>query len=260
MNGSSATIFMAGTAAGATIATLCACAVKRKSSSTEPDSVGDEEEGSLWRVHPPKVEGGELWRTKSLGGFSLQEIMDCESAPLRAGQAAADPDNFWSSAAVRAALLAEAPLCQPKLSGGGLVRFELNGQPLTQRGFLQMFAQPSLVSGGDVQQTRVAWAPAVAAARAFRMAVLQSCGDSSGSVYWKGPGFALSSLDDEFVALCCGTVAPLSSRGDGAKFTVNPGTVRISMRHCVFHELVRLSCIYLDCFATAIARTEGRKD
>lgn len=231
MNGSSAAIFAAGAATGAAVATLCVFAVKRKPCSTDTDSVGGEEEPSPWRAHPQQVQGGELWRTNSLAGGSLPEIMDCESAPLRAGHAAADPDNFWSSAAVRAALLAEAPLCQPKLSGNGLVRFELDGRPLTQRGFLQMFARPPLVSGGDVQQTRVAWAPAVAAARAFRMAVLQSCGDGSGGVYWKGPGFALSSLDDEFVALCCGTVAPLSSRGDGAKFTVNPATVRTSIRN-----------------------------
>eukprot|EP01052_Picozoa_sp_SAG31_P022774 SAG31_NODE_1831_length_7148_cov_8.788055_2_plen_278_part_00 len=244
-----ATIFVAGAAAGAAAAALmCAVTVKglrpmstglessselrlgEPSGSTTVRQVEEEEEEkpSPWRIHPPKVLGAELWRTKSLAEGSLQEIMDCEDAPLRAGRASADPDDFWSGSARRATMLAACPRIRPRLSSDGLVRFEVNGRPLTQRGFLQTFAEPRLEPGGNVGQTRAAWVPAVAAAQAFRMAVMQSCGDGSGGVYWKGPGFTVSSLDNEFVALCCGTAAPLSSRGDGTKFTVNPATVRDS--------------------------------
>jgi hypothetical protein len=221
--------FAAGAAVGAVAAALCASrtgavAAAAATEQHEPS----EPPASVWRAHPPM--GGELWRTSSLSGGSLPEIMDCEPEPLCAGRAAADPDNFWSSRAHRAALLAAAPTCRARVSGNGLVRFELDGQPLTQRGFLRLFAEegpdqtPRLVPGGDVQRTRSDWAPAVAAARAFRAAVLQCCGDGSGGVYWKGPGFSISSMDDEFIAVCCGTASPLSSHGDGAKFTVNPST------------------------------------
>jgi hypothetical protein len=237
------TIAAGAAAAGVLVAaatTLCAAAaVVPPEPEPEPDEQPELERQSwpVWRSKPPKGGGGELWRTSSFAGASLAEIMDCEPEPIQAGHAAADPDNFWSSAAHRAELLARAPKCNPLVSDDGLVRFELDGRPLTQRGFLRLFAEEEgqvarLVPGGDVCTTREAWATTVAAARAFRLAVLQSCGDGSGGVYWKGPGFAMSALDDEFIALCCGTVAPLCDRGDGSKFSVNPGTVRATTAPC----------------------------
>lgn len=73
----------------------------------------------------------------------------------------------------------------------------------------------------DIDEARRRWARAVAAAGAFRAAVLKCSANHSGGVYWKGPGMAASTMNDPFVALCCPTVAPLSAVGDGSKFETN---------------------------------------
>jgi hypothetical protein len=73
----------------------------------------------------------------------------------------------------------------------------------------------------DLAQARKRWAGAVAAAGAFRQAVNECSANHAGSVYWKSAGFRSDTLDTPFAALCCPTVAPLSSVGDGTKFEVN---------------------------------------
>lgn len=73
----------------------------------------------------------------------------------------------------------------------------------------------------DIAPTRERWALAVAAARAFRSAVIKCAGNSTGCVYWKSQGFSENSLDDEFAALCCETAAPLATIGDCSKFERN---------------------------------------
>lgn len=78
--------------------------------------------------------------------------------------------------------------------------------------------------GSDISQFRRRLAPLIAAASAFREAVSICSELGRFSVYWKSVGFDNSSLDNEFVALCCKTATPLSGVGQCHKFEINPRT------------------------------------
>jgi hypothetical protein len=106
------------------------------------------------------------------------------------------------------------------------VRFIRQEKALTQREFLELFANFDMFVG-DVAEVRRKWATATVAAAAFRQAVLECSANGgspvhpNGSVYWKGPGFSKHDLDSEFVAVCCGTEQPLEDIGNDENFKTN---------------------------------------